>query len=917
MLLERGAELAVMASVLRSAHRGAGGLVLVSGPLGIGKTVLLNAFAEQANAEGTRVLRAGAAPFERDFAFGVVRQLFQGPVRAADPGRRAAWLGGEASAARSLLDDVPAGAPRSGADLALCEGVRALAANMAARTPLLLLVDDLQWTDVPSLRCLGCLAGRAAGLPVVIAAATHGEDHHAGPGRLAELTSLARETLPLRPLSARASARLTGAVFGRADPDFRAACHERAAGNPMVLTALLRALEADGAAPRGVPASVVRAVVPGDLRERLLSFLRRQPPAVTALAAAVAVVGDPIGLEVLAETAGLGVGEAKDAERVLRTAGLLTPSPAGPRFAHPAVRAVVGELPPPSGREAAHLAAACSLHRHGHPVERVANLLLGVDRPQGTWAAEVLRAAATSAIRDGRGRNAVELLRRALAHRPREGPGRAELLIDLAAVEGRFDPGTAARHLGQAVPQLPTAADRGAALLPFAPLAPGTAPRPVLALVRQAVGDLGDPARLSGSARALALRLEARLRHPGLENPLPDGGFATLEREPATDAERELHAVLLHEAARRAALPAGRAADLANRLLAAQPVDPEQPHTMVPLLVSVLIAADATAELAVWLEVALKRAHARSAPVVYRELCAQSALVLLHTGDFGPARAAAVEAWELMADDPGEQLAATLALTAIRTGDLRLATDRLDPARERRRARFTRPLWGLVDAMLAAGRGEAGQAVEHALDAGRALERDRWHGNGIVPWHAMTAELCLRAGDRTRAGVLADRAHRSALAWGAPGPLGRALRIRADVLGGHHGVPLLREAVDLLGRSEDRAEFAVAKVRLGRALAAAGHHRQAAEQLREGRELAESRAATHLLDPAGKPDAAVELTAAEARVARPAARGATNQDIAEALGVSTRAVEKQLTKVYRKLGIAGRAGLAPALPEAD
>ncbi|MFE0021296.1 ATP-binding protein [Amycolatopsis sp. NPDC059021] len=915
MLLERAAELAAMTSVLRSAHRGAGGLVVVSGPLGIGKSVLLNAFAEQAGADGVRVLRAVAAPLERDFAFGVVRQLFHRPVRTAEPGRRAAWLGGAAAAARPLFDDDPAHVRRYPAEDPLCEGLRALAANMAARAPLLLLVDDLQWTDLPSLRCLGFLANRLATLPVAIAVAVQRGDHHAGPGHLTELTSRAREVLSPRPLSARGSARLVRAVFADADEEFLTACHERAAGNPMVLTAILRALEAGGTPPRGASADVVRSALPGRLRERILSFLHQLPPAALRLATAVAVVGDPVERDVLAGLAGLDEIEAGHAERVLRLAGVLTTSPAGPRFAHPAVRAAVDELLPLADREDLQLAAARSLHHHGYPAERIAGLLLGVDRPQGTWAVETVRAAAVAAARDGRPAQAVEFLRRALRYCPQDGPERAELLVGLATVEGRYDTGAAIRHLAQAVPMLPTAAERAAAVLPFAPLAPGSAPEPIAALVRQAAEDLGDPARLSSAERELALRLKARLG-----NPCPSDRFAALTRQPAppTCAERELAASALHEAAQRMTVPAVRAAELANRLLAAEPADADHPHTVLPLLVPVLIAADATAGLALWLETALKRAHARNAPVVYRGLCAQSALVHLHTGDFGPARAAAAEAWELSGDEPGELVTATLALVAVRTGDLRLATDRLDAAHERSRARYTRPFWRLFDGMLAAERGEFARAAGHALDCGRALDRDRLYGNGILPWRAMTAELCLRAGELGQAKVIAAEDHRSALAWGAPGPLGRTLRIRADVLGGHRGVALLREAVELLGRSENKAELAVAKVRLGRALAAHGSPRQAAGLVREGWELAESCGATHLVEPrdgrtSTPAPAARELTAAEARVARYAVGGATNQDIANALRVSTRAVEKQLTKVYRKLGVTGRAELPAAL----
>src|SRR3954454_14165417 len=79
MLLEREVELAALGERLDA---GAGGLVIVEGPAGIGKTSLLAPAAERAVAHGTRVLGARAAPLEQAYGFGVVRQLFE-PVRAA------------------------------------------------------------------------------------------------------------------------------------------------------------------------------------------------------------------------------------------------------------------------------------------------------------------------------------------------------------------------------------------------------------------------------------------------------------------------------------------------------------------------------------------------------------------------------------------------------------------------------------------------------------------------------------------------------------------------------------------------------------------------------------------------------------------------------------------------------------------
>ena len=80
-LFERGVELARIESALAEAHGTRGTFVVVEGPAGIGKTALLDATRAAAADSGMRVLRARGTELERDFAFGVVRQLFE-PVLA-------------------------------------------------------------------------------------------------------------------------------------------------------------------------------------------------------------------------------------------------------------------------------------------------------------------------------------------------------------------------------------------------------------------------------------------------------------------------------------------------------------------------------------------------------------------------------------------------------------------------------------------------------------------------------------------------------------------------------------------------------------------------------------------------------------------------------------------------------------------
>ena len=111
-LLERSEELARIESALAEARTGRGTFVVIEGPAGIGKTALLAAARTAAADGGMRVLRSRGAELERDFAFGVVRQLFEPPLAEASELERADLLQAAAGVAAGLLG-LP-GAPACG-----------------------------------------------------------------------------------------------------------------------------------------------------------------------------------------------------------------------------------------------------------------------------------------------------------------------------------------------------------------------------------------------------------------------------------------------------------------------------------------------------------------------------------------------------------------------------------------------------------------------------------------------------------------------------------------------------------------------------------------------------------------------------------------------------------------------------------
>jgi predicted ATPase len=166
-VLERDRELERIGAALDAAVGGVGGVLLIEGPAGIGKTTLAAASAERAGRDGIRVLRAIGRELERDFPFGVVRQLFDPVLRSADAAVREKLLEGVGAAGPvfGLSDGEGGGTP---SEFATLHGLYWLLANLSDGGPLLLLVDDAHWADQASLRFLAFLASRLLELPVLL-----------------------------------------------------------------------------------------------------------------------------------------------------------------------------------------------------------------------------------------------------------------------------------------------------------------------------------------------------------------------------------------------------------------------------------------------------------------------------------------------------------------------------------------------------------------------------------------------------------------------------------------------------------------------------------------------------------------------------------------------------------------------------
>src|SRR5947207_8289662 len=245
VILERDAELAALAAAIAAAEAGHGTLALVEGPAGIGKTTLLRAACcgpAPGSPGGPRVLTARGLALEQGFPYGIVRQLLD-PVRG-----EAGLMDGAAALAARVFDWAEAGPVEGDVRYAAMHGLYWLVANLAARQPLVLAVDDAHWADAPSLRWLAHLAARVEHLPVALLLAVRdgpdqpellGELRAAGTRiRLEPLGPDATAALVRRRLGARPGDRLGALAGDSADAQLGRDWHASTGGNPFLLEAL-------------------------------------------------------------------------------------------------------------------------------------------------------------------------------------------------------------------------------------------------------------------------------------------------------------------------------------------------------------------------------------------------------------------------------------------------------------------------------------------------------------------------------------------------------------------------------------------------------------------------------------------------------------------------------------------------------
>jgi DNA-binding CsgD family transcriptional regulator len=944
MLLERSEELARIDSALTDARTGRGRFLVIEGPAGIGKTALLAAARTAAAESGMRVLRSRGTELERDFAFGVVRQLFESPLADASELERADLLQSAAGVAAGILGLPGAaaadGSQSSGVDpsFAILHGLYWLCANLAAASPLCIVVDDAHWADAPSLRYLTFLLTRLEELNVALVLATR--PCEAGPD--AELlssvaTDPSADVIALPPLTRAAVAQLVELGLAEAPhPVFVDACLRATRGTPFLMRMLVAALREGGIAPTAEAAHHVESIGARTVGRSIRLRLRRLPAHSGRLARALAVLEQGDLLQA-ARLAGLDEAEADEAAEVLVTAGILEVG-RPLTFIHPIVRSGIYSELSNAERARGHQYAARLLADQPGTDERVANHLLVTDPAGDDWVVERLVEAARTAAKQGAPESEAVFLRRALAERA-PAADRAALLLDLGMAEASIGHADWRDHLQRAVDAAPDAA---VAVNATMVLATGLSRAQRFG---QAVEVL-DRASLSLDSRhcELALLLEAAAIAPAMNDPATARSVAlrsqTLrERVAGHPSPRELPLAVAAFTSILTNEPAEVGAELATRALQAGGSAPGGSRgrpwfsfaTWFSLTSFSLLWAERYAQLRPLLDASIAQARATGDSSRLAVGLATHGWLAFLRGDLATAEGdarTALNATKLPAPPMYRVInGGLLVKTLVERGELDGAEEALAPLDSDAESgsvvaaevRFARGRLRIAQRRFAEG-------LEDFLAVGTLLTRATITCPGYLPWRSEAALAHLALGEHESATLLAEEEVELARVFGAPRALGVAMRAAGVVAGGDRGASLLREAIDTFERGDAMLERARALADLGAMLRRRNRRTEARELLREAldaahragaRPLAEY-AETELRATGARPRRVAltgldSLTASERRVAEHAGQGLSNREIAQTLFVTARTVEGHLTSVFRKLRVQSRDELPAAL----
>jgi DNA-binding CsgD family transcriptional regulator len=888
-------------------------LLVIEGEPGIGKTTVWQEGIDRAEARGYRVLSCRAAQAESRLSFAGLGDLLE-PLEleafAGLPGPQRHGL--EIALLRADAEGRPPDPRTIGTALV------SLLTGMVSETPVLLAVDDLQWLDRPTARALEFAVRRLEDRPVVVLVTIRVGEARTEVGLLSAVSAERVWRSRLGPLGTAAIYEIVRDTLGQALTRPLLGRIERASrGNPFYALEIARAL---GSA--GPPASGDALPIPEDIRGLVARRLQRLPRPTRAELLKLSALGQPT-VELVDEAA-LEPAVAVDVVRI-RPDGRV-------EFTHPLFAGAVYERAPRQRRQRLHRELAELV---SDPEKQARHLALAGEEPDEHVAAALERGA-DRALRRGAPEVAAELAEHAMRRTPPNAGGtKWERCLRAASHHYKAGDTDRARALGEEIvaAEAPPAI-RARALCLLAEDRATNAPASGIALLEEAL-------EYAGGDVALAAQIETSL---GLI-------AAAVVDIPGT----ELHLGRAIELAERASEPAAVAEALGlwtlTKLVYGQGFDEAS-------LERALALEDPEREVGFHLRPSLNAAQAYE-----------------FTGQLHRARELLVSLRDRMVARGEEadlgMVRAHLTATSWLSGDLegaeREASETLRVATLTGREMF-RGFALMLRAQVRAMRGDTAAA---RIDAGEALslcERIGWpHGVHQARWdHAILALLeddapgAVAVLEPVLAAVEQMGVYEWPIAMSVPdaiealvtiGDLDRAARLTASLgaWGRAHDRPwalavsergnaLLEAAAGDLDKAEASAERALIEhdrlpmpFELGRTLLVLGRIQRRRGERRAARESL-MRAIAIFDDFGARPwseqgraelrrigvrRAPAELTANEALVARLAAQGLTNREIAAQMFLSRRTVEANLARAYRKLGIHTRAELGATMAQRE
>ena len=871
------------------------------GEPGIGKSALLQ-YAVEAGS-GFRVARAVGVETEMELAFAALQQLCYPFLEITEHLPRP-----QRDALAAAFGLVAGLAPNP-----FLVGMAALGllATVAEEQPLLCVVDDAQWLDSASARTLAFVARRISAEKVALVFATRelGEELWGLPDL--EVRGLRNGT---------ADALLSSTVRLLLDEQARSRLVSETRGNPLALLELPRGLTSTQLA--GGLGLIGKGALAARIEESFAGRLEDLPDdaRLLLLLAAAEPVGDPLLLWRAAEKLGISAEGVADVETdgLLRLGDQVT-------FRHPLVRSAVYGSASAQRRRVVHLALAEVTDRAADPDRRAWHLAAAASGPEEEVASELERSAGRAQTRGGLAAAAAFLQRSvALTGDPALRTDRALAAARAHVYAGAFDAAIGLIPIAEAglpdeLRQAQTEQLRGQ--IAFSSNAGSDAPPLLLSAARRLEPfdvDLARETYLDGWGAAC---FAGSLATAG--DLLEVSRAATLappSTRPAQPSDLLLDGLALLIIEGRAG--AASALRRASSAFAAAETPSENSYrwTALPPIPSCVLWDDES-----WYAINARQLRlAREAGALARlpmGLIA-GAVIEAWSGEFAKAAEATAEA-DAIVEATGTRLAPYAAMLLVALNGREADGFTLLESAIQGAAAVGQGLavqWGeFAKAILFNGLGryeEALVAAQRAADDTPELFISSWALAELI-------EAASRSGAPGEAAAALERLTEDTAVAGTDWALGIAARSRALLADGDAAEPLFREAIERLGRTRFAPELARARLLYGEWLRRQRRRVDAREELRIAHEMftgfgmeafAErariEREATGEHARKRTVDTLDQLTPQEAQIARLAAQGTTNREIAAQLFVSEGTVEHHLYKAFRKLGVKSRTQLA-------